>query len=248
MQRTDPRVADLVRAGKIRVALFLPQYTKDPVSGELCGVGMGFLAIEIVRVLATRLGIEVLLMEFPTPPKAVECLKTGACDVAFLGIESSRAAEVDFSTPIVQFDYTCLVSAGSPIHSIADVDGSGLRIAVVGNHASTMTLRRIVKHAELVDAELPDQAFDLLRAGNADAFALPRDQLGDYALKLPGSRVLADSYGVNLVAMAIPKGQTGRRAYLNEFIDEAKASGLIQRAIDRGTLRGFAVALAGTSH
>ena len=34
-QPTDSRVADLVRAGKIRVALFLPLYAKDPVTGAL---------------------------------------------------------------------------------------------------------------------------------------------------------------------------------------------------------------------
>jgi len=111
-----------------------------------------------------------------------------------------------------------------------------------------LALGRIVKHAELVGVELPDSAFDLLRAGHADAFALPREQLLDYSNKLPGSRVLEDSYGVNLVAMAVAKGQAGRLAYINEFIEAAKASGLIQRAIDRGALRGFAVALPGKSH
>ena len=54
----DPRVADLVQAGKIRLALFLPQYTKNPVTGELRGVGTGFLAIELARALAARLGLE----------------------------------------------------------------------------------------------------------------------------------------------------------------------------------------------
>src|SRR3954451_8970631 len=33
----DPRVADLVQAGKIRVGLFLPQFSKDAVTGELKG-------------------------------------------------------------------------------------------------------------------------------------------------------------------------------------------------------------------
>jgi hypothetical protein len=37
----DPRVADLVQTGRLRVALFPPQYTKDPVSGELRGPGRG---------------------------------------------------------------------------------------------------------------------------------------------------------------------------------------------------------------
>jgi polar amino acid transport system substrate-binding protein len=245
MQRTDPRAADLVHAGKIRVALFLPQYTKDSVTGELKGVGTGFAAIEIVRVLAARLGIELLVIEYPTPPKAVESLATRACDVAFLGIEPSRAVEVDFSPPIFQFDYTYLVPAGSSIYNAADADRPGVRIAVVSSHASALALRRIVTRAKLVGAELPDAAFDLFRAGHADAFALPREQLLDYSVELPGSRVLGDSYGINLVAIAVAKGRPGLLAYISEFIGEAKASGLVQRTIERGGLRGFQVALSG---
>jgi hypothetical protein len=33
----DTRVADLVQAGQVRVALYVPQYTKDPITGELGG-------------------------------------------------------------------------------------------------------------------------------------------------------------------------------------------------------------------
>jgi polar amino acid transport system substrate-binding protein len=248
MQRADPRVADLVQAGKIRVALFLPQYTKDPVTGALQGVGTGFLAIEIARVLAARLGIEVRLIEQPSPLETVACLKSNACDIAFLGIEPSRAVEIDFSAPIFQFDYTYLVPAGSSIDRADGVDRPGVRVTIVRGHASALVLRRKVTRAELIGADLPDGAFELLRAEKADAFALPREQLLDYSIKLPGSRVLEDSYGINLVAMAVAKGQAGWLAYCNEFIEEAKASGLIQRAIDRGALRGFEVALAGKSY
>jgi polar amino acid transport system substrate-binding protein len=63
----------------------------------------------------------------------------------------------------------------------------------------------------------------------------------DYSIRLPGSRVLEDRYGANLVAIAIPKGQAGRLAYISEFVEEAKASGLVQRAIDRAGLRGVQV-------
>jgi len=168
--------------------------------------------------------------------------------VAFLGIEPSRAAEVDFSPPVIQFDYTYLVSAGSLIRSIADADRPGVCIAVVRNHASTMALSRLVKHAKLLDSELPDIAFGLLRAGNADALALPRETLSGYSMMLPGSRVLQDRYGINRVAMAIPKGHSGRLAYISEFIEEAKASGLIQRAIERGGLHGIQVARAENSN
>jgi polar amino acid transport system substrate-binding protein len=159
--------------------------------------------------------------------------------MAFMGITASRAAEVDFSPPVIQFDFTYLVPAGSSISGVADADRPGVRIAVVRNHASTMALSRIVKHAKLVDTEIPEAAFDTLRAGNADALASARDLLVDYSTKLPGSRVLKDAYGVNRTGMAVPKGQAGRLAYINEFVEEAKASGLIQRAIERAGCRGF---------
>ncbi len=74
----DPRVADIVQAGRLRVAVFLPQYTKDSATGVLRGIGMGFVAIEMGRALAARLGVELLLVENPTPLKAAEGLKTGA--------------------------------------------------------------------------------------------------------------------------------------------------------------------------
>jgi len=60
-QVPDPRVADLVRAGRVRVGLaLLPTFaTKDPVTGELRGV-----AIDLARALAARLGVEVLPVEY----------------------------------------------------------------------------------------------------------------------------------------------------------------------------------------
>jgi polar amino acid transport system substrate-binding protein len=239
----DSRVADLAKAGKIRVALFLPQFVKG-ANGELQGVGAGLVAMELGRVLAARLGIEAEMVGYSSPAKVVECLKAGACDMTLVGIESSRATEVDFSPPVLEFDFTYLVPAGSAIRSVADVDRQGTRVAVVNKHGSTMALARQVKHAELIGADIPDGAFELLRAGKADAFAAPRWVLVDYAVKLPGSRVLDDAYGVNPLGIALQKGLPGRLAYVSEFIEEARASGLIQRAIDRAELKGFRVSPA----
>jgi polar amino acid transport system substrate-binding protein len=238
-QQTDPRTTGLLSTGRIRCALFLPQFAKNPATGELHGVGTGYIAIDLVRALAGRMGIAALFVECATPAKAIEGLKSDSCDVAFLGIEPSRAAEVAFSVPVFQFDYTYLVPAGSAIQSSADADRPGVRIAAVRGHASDLALRRIVTHAELVGSELPDAAFDLLSAGKVDAFAFPREHLLDFSARLPGSRVLDDGYGINRVAMAVAKHRATWLAYLNEFIGLAKASGLIENAIARGALRGF---------
>jgi polar amino acid transport system substrate-binding protein len=246
-QTPDPRVADIVQAGKLRAALFLPQYAKDSATGELRGIGMGLIALELARSLAARLAVELVVVEQPTPPKAVECLNTGACDVMFLGIEPSRVGAVDFTPAFAQFDYTYLVPAGSPITSIADADRTGGHIATVGGHAAAIVLGHTVKHAEIVAADIPDAAFDLLRSGKADAFALPREQLLYFSTKLAGSRVLEDAYGVNRTGMAVRKGQAGRLSYVGEFLDDAKASGTIQRVIDRDGLRGFQVSPRGSA-
>src|SRR2546427_12336871 len=78
-QAPDPRVADLVQAGKVRVGLFSTQYTKDPVTGELRSV-----RVEIALALAARIGVPAVLLEHRTPPDVVHCLEAGACDVVFL--------------------------------------------------------------------------------------------------------------------------------------------------------------------
>src|SRR4029450_14059806 len=91
----DPRRAALVKAGKIRVGLFLPQYIKDPATGEIKGVW-----VEIARALAARIGVQVVLLEHPTPPKVVECLKARACDGIFLPFDARAANDGEFSSPV----------------------------------------------------------------------------------------------------------------------------------------------------
>jgi polar amino acid transport system substrate-binding protein len=234
-QSTDPRVADLVRAGKLRIALFPPEYTKDPVTGELRGGPF----LEVARALAARLGVEGLPVEYPTPPKVVECLRAGTCDVGFVGIDRAEKEDLGHSRPFMQLEFTYLVPAGSSIRSAADVDRAGVRIAAVNSHLSTVALVGIVKHATLVYAETPDPTFELLRTGRADVMASIRSALIEYSPRLPGSRVLEDYYGVNRITMVVAKSQGGRLSYISEFIEEAKASGLVQRAIERDGSGGY---------
>ena len=244
----DPRVADLVQAGEIRVGLFLPQYTKDPASGELRGVGAHIVSIAVARALAERVGVATRLAGYAAPPDVVGCLKTTRCDLGIMGIDPTRAADASLSPPFIQFDFTHLVPAGSSIRSIADAHRSGVRIAVVRAHASTLALARILKGRDFIEVETPEAAFELLRDGRADTLASSRPTLIDYAAELPGSRVLEDRYGMNLVALAIAKSQPGRLAYISEFLDELRRSGWLQRAIDSAGLRGFEVAASQAPH
>ncbi len=242
-QAPDPRVADLVQAGRIRVGLGVvaPHWAiKDPVTGELRGV-----AVDLARALAARLGIEFVPVEYPSPSRVPDGLKVGAWDVGFLGIDPSRAAVVDFAPPHMQVDATYLVPADSSIRNIADADQPGVRIAVAREGVEEIVLSRMIKRAELRGVETISAGFELLRAGNVDVLAAPRPALLQSSARLPGFRVLEDRFHATFGAMAVPKGQAGRLAYISEFIEEAKASGLVQQAIERAGVRGVQVAPAG---
>ena len=117
----------------------------------------------------------------------------------------------------------------------------------MSDHASTLTLSRIFKHAQLLYAATPDPTFEFLRNGQADAFASIRGVLLTYSAKLPGSRVLDEYYGANLLGMVVPGGQSARLAYISEFIEQAKASGLVQQAIERAGLPGYKAAFTKTN-
>jgi polar amino acid transport system substrate-binding protein len=238
-QTADPRVADLVRAGKLRVGLFLPQYGKGP-EGLMPSVW-----VKTARAYAAHIGIPLVIVEHATPPQAIACLKASACDLLFLPLDARAASIGDFSNPIFQFDFTLMVPAGSAITKVADADQSGVRIAAVRNHASTNEFVLQVKRAEFVYAETPEQAVALLRDGKADAMASARPDLLLLSTNLVGVRILADRYGAMLNRMVVPKGRTDWRGYANEFVEEAKASGAVQQFIERGSTRGINIAPVG---
>jgi polar amino acid transport system substrate-binding protein len=235
-QTTDPRIADLVRAGKVRFGTFPPQYTKD-AKGEMKGP-----FVEMMRAAAAHMGLRIELIELQTPAKLVECLDSGACDYGSLGFDPARADKVEgFTAPFMQFGYTFLVPPGSAIASFADADRAGVRIAVVRYHASTLAIGRILKNAEQVSTDTPDESFDLLRGGKVDAWASAAPALFDYAADFPGSRVLAENYGANRPTLVGPKGKPERFAYIAAFIDHANASGLSKKVIEGAGVAGYSL-------
>ena len=138
-----------------------------------------------------------------------------------------------------------LVPDGSSIRSVTDADQPGVRIAVTSKSVEEIVLSRSLKRAELRSVDTISAGFELLRTGSADVLAAPRPALLPLSSRLPGSRVLADRFHTAFGAMAVPKGQAARLAYIVEFIEQAKASGLVQQAIERTGVRGVQVAPPG---
>jgi hypothetical protein len=72
-QSADPRVADIVHAGKLRVGLGVGSPVlalKDLTTGEIRGPALG-----LARALAKKIGVEVAPVEYPRPGAVLAGLK-----------------------------------------------------------------------------------------------------------------------------------------------------------------------------
>ena len=85
----------------------------------------------------------------------------------------------------------------------------------------------------------------MIRTGRADAIALGRESLIGVAAVLPNTRILNDAFLNSKTAVAVPKGKPAALAYVRNFIEEAKRSGLVRAAFDRNGLQISTVAPAG---
>jgi polar amino acid transport system substrate-binding protein len=231
--------AALAPTGTLRVGINYgnPVLAKrDLASGELSGV-----AVELARELARHLEISLSLVGFESAGKMFEAIKSDAWDVAFLAIDAARANEIDFTPPYLEIEGTYLVPESSELASVEEVDRPGVRVGISANSAYDLFLSRTIKLAELIRAPNPDAAFQLLLDDKVDVVAGVRQHPVANSSKLPGSRVFQGRFMAIQQALGIRKGRQAAEA-LSDFIEKAKASGLVARIIDNAGVRGVSVA------
>jgi polar amino acid transport system substrate-binding protein len=234
--------AAVAPTGQLRVAVNVGNpvlAVKDAATGEVRGV-----AVDLGRALAAKLGVPVALVEYPSVPRIVDGARTGAWDIAFLAIDPARAGDMEFTPIYMEVEDTYLVRTGSPIRTTADADQPTLRIAVLSGSAPDLLLSKTLKQASLIRAETRMAAFELLRFGQVDAFAANRNSFATFTAGLDGYRALDDYFSTVPHAIAVPRGRADALATVTAFLEEAKTSGDVQRAIERAKLPGVRVAPA----
>jgi polar amino acid transport system substrate-binding protein len=230
--------AELAPTGVLRAGLNRSNFllvAKDSPAENPRGV-----AVDMARELARRLDVAVTFLNFESPGKMADAVKTW--DVAFLGAEPARANEIDFTPAYVEIEATYLVPPGSPLKTIADVDRAGVRISVSGRSAYDLYLSRALKHAELVRSEGLDASYDRFIADKLDALAGLRPRLVLDAQRIPGAKILDGRFTAIQQAVATPKGRPAGAQYLRDFVAEVKASGFVADLIERNGARGLSVA------
>jgi polar amino acid transport system substrate-binding protein len=148
---------------------------------------------------------------------------------------------VDFAPPLLDLELGVLVPERSRIAAADAIDQPGAVIGVTQGSTSERTLGPRLKQARLRALPSMDAVRAALAAGEIDGFATNKAILFEQAARVPGARVLDGRWGAEHLAPAIPKGRDpAALAGLRTFAQEVRASGELQRAVERAGLRGTA--------
>src|SRR5690606_12089160 len=148
------------------------------------------VTVDLAEMLARSVGAPLSLTVRPNSGLIADALAEGAIDVAFMPVDDERRKRVDFGPVYFSIESTYLVTAGSGITAIGEVDRPQVRVVGIANTTTIRAAGRSLVHARIVAANSVDEAIDVLRAGTAAAFALSRDSLPPFLAALPGSRIL----------------------------------------------------------
>jgi polar amino acid transport system substrate-binding protein len=236
-------IAELAPHGVLRAGInmgnFLLVTGKSP-TGDPAGV-----APDMAREIAERLGVPVKYVPFARPGELADAAGNDVWDIGLIGAEPARAEKIAFTPAYVEIEATYLVPAGSPLRAVEQVDRKGVRIAVTARSAYDLWLARNIKNAELVRSESLDGAYDQFVAEKLEALAGLRPRLLSDVQKLPGARILDGQFTAVQQAVGTARQNTVGARFLRDFVEEAKASGLVARLIERHNVRGLSVAAPG---
>jgi len=236
-------VAALAPTGRLRASINFGNpilARRDPASGEATGV-----SVDLARALAEHLGVGIVLLTFDAAAKSVDAVKGGQADIGFFAVDPVRGDGIRFTAPYVLIEGAYLVRQGSPLKDNAEVDRPGTRVVVGKGSAYDLYLTRELKVAQLVRAPTSPTVVDEFLAQNADVAAGVKQQLEADAARVGGVRLLPGHFMVIEQAMGLPaaRGEPAAQA-LAAFVESAKASGFVSRALQRHNIQGAVVAPA----
>lgn len=137
------------------------------------------------------------------------------------------------------------MAPGSTIHSVTDADAKSTGIGGVANTATFRAAVKATPNATHIEFAKVDLAVTAMQEKRIEAIALSRESLGGLVGKIPGSRILKDAFLNSSTSVCVPKNKPAALAYVSAFIEDAKASGLVRKALDEMGLTSSEVAPSG---
>ncbi len=234
-------LSQIAPTGKLRAGINLLNFLL--VTGKSADGMPEGVAPDMARAIAKKLGVPLELVPYATPGELADAALDGAWDIGLIGSEPARAEKIDFTAAYVEIEATYLVPAGSTLRHASEVDQPGNRIAVASRSAYDLWLVRNIKHATLMHADGFEATLDLFLTQKLEAMASLKPGLLNDVEKVPGSRILEGKFTAVQQSVGVPKGRTLAAQWLQEFVQQAKASGFVAELIAKHHVKGLSVAL-----
>jgi polar amino acid transport system substrate-binding protein len=229
---------EIAPTGKLRVAIGVSAaggafWSNRAESGGYTGV-----PVDLGKEMAAQLGVPVEYVPYTNSGNITNAASTGAWDITFLPQDAERETKMSFGPIYEVADATYIVKAGSPIKDFATLDQPGVKVAAVNGTTTMRGAQAHLKNAKVTGYQTYDEIFNLLKTGEIDAFALSRDQLNEMAKKIPGTKVLDETFKKTITAVAVPLNHPQSLAFAKKFMADAIANGAMRKAYDNNGLKG----------
>ncbi len=159
-------------------------------------------------------------------------------------VDEERKKRLAFGPNYFMIESTYMATAASGAKTVADVDRAGMRVIGIANTTTIRAAGRTLKNTTISPVTSVDDAMAMLREGKADAFALSRDSLPVFVRQIPGSRIVDGSFQQTGIAIAVAKNKSAALATVTAFMEDAKTSGVVRRALDDAGFKDDPVAPA----
>jgi polar amino acid transport system substrate-binding protein len=232
--------SEIAPTGKFRVGMNGNNGTLTirNADGSLAG-----LSVDLGRFIAGKLGVPFEPVFYANSSPFTKSFGSQDWDIIITGKNSVVAKLVDFSSDLFLIEYVFLAAPGREFADVSAVDRPGVRIAVPRNASADVYLTRTLKAAELVRLDGgANDAIEFLRAGKADVYGSGINTLRPMADRLPGSKIVGAFYVVTFSVAMRPGLSDAARTQLTQWVEEAKAAGIVQKGLEQAGAKGVRVA------
>lgn len=140
----------------------------------------------------------------------------------FMTVTAGRSLQVEFTIPYYREAVTVILTSDSEYNTLADMQGKGLRIAILQNVDAERLVHDGVPDAQVDQYPSVAESFEALKAGRADATAIDLSSGQWFTSKEPGVyKIVPESWTPQTYSASVKPGDQIWLNFVNTVIHEA---------------------------
>jgi polar amino acid transport system substrate-binding protein len=221
----------IVNSGELRVGMSgsQPPFTVKSKEGKLIGY-----EVDLARLLANAMGVEVKFLEKPFP-ELLSALEKGEVDVVMSGMTMTPARNLKaaFVGPYIVSGKSILTKSKTlaAIQEAEEIDQSSISLAALENSTSQKFVQRLIPKAKLVTTKDYDEAVQLVLDDKVNALVADFPICALSVLRHPdkGLSTLVTPLTIEPIGIALPPGDALLINMVENYLGALQVTGILDR-------------------